>query len=384
MTKPDNTTHDAYLYAGIRTPFGRLNGRLSDLDAVQLGTQTLAELGRRHPVAAEADAALFSCVVQAGLGPNSARIVMHGSGLGNEIPASVHNMACPAGIDTMVDATRRIRSQEGSLYVVGAFESSSTGPMLTFGDGRSVSALEHEALTCGIGGESMTALSDRKGAELGISRERQDEWSLRSHQLAAAADFVSTGEVHGFEHDGSTYWQDEGIRSNSSFEALAALPPLVPRGTITAGNASQIADGAAMGLVGSIDIGKTTGMEPLARIVDWGYAAGTDNTLHPQPGKSVQALLNKTGLTPSDIDLWEINEAFASVVLATIDDLKIPADTVNPNGGAIAIGHPNSTTAFRQVLTLAHELRRRELRRGIATLCGAGGQGIALLIENDH
>ncbi|KAA0024899.1 thiolase family protein [Antrihabitans cavernicola] len=378
------TTNSAYLYAGLRTPFGRLNGHLSQYDAVELGTRTLAELGRRHPVAAEADGALFSCVVQAGLGPNPARTVMHRSGVGSEIPASVNNMACIAGIDTMVDATRRIASQEGSLYIVGAFESSSNGPALTFGDGHQESALQHEALTCAISGESFVAISDRQGAELGISRARQDQWAVRSHDLAGRADFATTGEVYGLESDGTVHWKDEGIRAGSTYERLAALPPLVTGGTITAANASQIADGSAMGLVGSVDVAESHGLDPLARIVGWAYSAGPDNTLHRQPAKSIDALLTKTGHTVRDIDLWEINEAFASVVLATIDDLKIPEEAVNPNGGGIAIGHPNSTTAFRQVLTLAHELRRRDLRRGIATLCGGGGQGIALLIENAH
>jgi acetyl-CoA C-acetyltransferase len=376
------TSRDAYLLAGARTPFGRLDGRLADFSALELGTLALAELGRRHPFASHADGAILGMVMQAGSGASPARTMMFRSGIGDLIPSNLLNSACPAGIDCVVDASRRIERSEGSLYIVGGVDSSSRTPLLQIDGSEPVRGVNH-ALTCSISGETMAALSERKNRDLRISRQAQDEWALLSQRRAAAADFLSSGELFTVQSQGSTLDRDEGIRPSTSREKLAALPPLFGEGgTITAGNASQIADGAAVGLVGSLDVAQRTGTEPLARIVDWGYSAGPGNSLHLQPAQASRALLDRVCLRVADIDLWEINEAFAGVVLATLSELRLPGDLVNPNGGAIALGHPNSATAFRLVLTLAHELKRRCLRRGIATLCGAGGQGIALLIEN--
>lgn len=378
------SSHHAYLLAGTRTPFGRLNGRLSEFSALDLGTMALGELQRRHPVVSESDGAILAMVMQAGQSANPARTMMYRSGIGHHIPASTLNAACPAGIDCVVDATRRIERGEGALYIVGGIDSSSRTPVLQIDGAEPVSNLTH-SLTCAISGLSFAGLSDRSSTELGISRKAQDEWALLSQQRATAADFMCTGELFTVQSQGSAFNRDEGIRPSTSIEKLSALAPVVDEdGTVTAGNAPQIADGAAVGLIGSLEIAEKTHTEPLARIVDWGYSAGTDGALHLQPAQASRALLARARLKASDIDLWEINEAFAGVVLASVADLRIPGDIVNPNGGAIALGHPNSATAFRLVLTLAHELRRRNLRRGIATLCGAGGQGIALLIENER
>lgn len=376
--------HHAYLLAGTRTPFGRLNGRLSEFSGLDLGTMALGELKRRHPVASESNGAILAMVMQTGQSANPARTMMYRSGIGNHIPASTLNSACPAGIDCVVDATRRIERGEGALYIVGGIDSSSRTPVLQIDGDEPISNLYH-TLTCAISGLNFAGLADRTNTELRISRKEQDQWALLSQQRAATADFMTSGEIFTVQSQGSAFSRDEGIRPSSSIEKLSALEPVAnENGTVTAGNAPQISDGAAVGMIGSLKMAEKMHTEPLARIVDWGYSAGPDGNLHLQPAHASRALLARAKLKAADIDLWEINEAFAGVVLASMADLKIPGDIVNPNGGAIALGHPNSATAFRLVLTLAHELRRRNLRRGIATLCGAGGQGIALLIENQR
>lgn len=374
---------NAYLIAGVRTPFGRLNGRLSEYSGLDLGVLALGELARRWPLSSEADGSILAMVMQAGQTANPARAMMYRSGLAH-IPATTLNAACPAGIDCVVDATRRVERSEGSLYLVGGVDSNSRAPTLQSGVAKPVGGVDH-SLTCAISGLSMAALADQTNAELGIDRDAQDRWALLSQERAAAADFMATGELFAIRSKGMDFSRDEGIRPQSNLAKLSGLAPVVgATGSVTAGNASQIADGAAVGLVGSRSAANKMGAEPLARIVDWGYSAGVDGALHLQPAMASRALLTRARLKPADIDLWEINEAFAGVVLASMGDLNIPPELVNPNGGAIALGHPNSATAFRLVLTLAHELKRRGLRRGIATLCGAGGQGIALLIENER
>lgn len=376
-------THAAYLLAGVRTPFGRLNGRLAEFTGLDLGTAAISELARRHSGVSQSDGAILAMVLQAGQTANPARTIMHRSGF-SHVPATTLNAACPAGIDGVVDATRRVERGEGALYVVGGVESNSGTPMLHRTGAAALSGVEH-SLTCGVSGLHFTVLADRSNAELGITRDAQDGWACLSQTRALAADFAATGELFTVRSQGSDFGRDEGIRATTTLAKLSALTPVTgEHGSVTAGNASQIADGASVGLVGSLHAAEKMQLEPLGRIVDWGYSAGRDGSLHLQPAHASRALLARAGLRASDIDLWEINEAFAGVVLASMADLGIPADIVNPNGGAIALGHPNSATGFRLVLTLAHELRRRKLRRGIATLCGAGGQGIALLIENER
>lgn len=373
----------AYLIAGVRTPFGRLNGRLSEFSGLDLGIMAIKELMRRYDITTQSDGAILAMVMQAGQTANPARAIMHRCGIGH-IPATTLNAACPAGIDCVVDAARRVELGEGTLYLVGGVDSNSGAPTLQGRGAEPVSGVDH-SLTCAVSSLSMAALADLTNAELGIGRDAQDRWALLSQTRASAADFAKTGELFPVISQGAEFSRDEGIRPASSLAKLAALEPVVGnKGSVTAGNASQIADGASVGLVGSMQVAERIEAEPLARIVSWGYSAGPDGALHLQPAQASRALLARAGLKTSDIDLWEINEAFAGVVLASMADLNIPADIVNPNGGAIALGHPNSATAFRLVLTLAHELRRRGLRRGIATLCGAGGQGIALLIENQR
>lgn len=373
----------SYLYAGVRTPFGKYGGKLADRTAVQLAGVAIRELRRRHPAVAQPDGIIMGMTVQAGAGGNPARLAARYAGLDLSIPAITLNNACLSGIDCMVDASRRIAGGEGRAYLVGGLASSSRSPYFSNGGKEPTTAQYIDGLICAIGGEHVGVFSDRRNRELGISRERQDDWSYESHLRAARANFLKSGEMFPLITEHGEITVDESIRPNASLDALRKLKPaFVDGGTITAGNAPSLSDGAAVGIVGDFEFAEVIGRRPLARIVDWAYSAGPDWTLHNQPGDATRNLLTKQHLRTSDIDLYEINEAFAGVVLAAVDDLKLSSDIVNPNGGAIAIGHPDAATAFRQVLTLAIELNRRNLKRGIATLCGAGGQGIAILIES--
>ncbi|GLC94276.1 putative acetyl-CoA acetyltransferase FadA [Cupriavidus sp. TA19] len=375
----------AYIYGGVRTPYGKYRGRLSSISAVDLGAFALKHLAARFPdIMGSADGLLMGMNIQAGYGTNPARTAGHRAGLPLTLPSITLNNACLAGIDCAVDATRRVRSGEGRVYVVGGMHSSSRAPTLEGVDQARTLAIHTDGVICPISNTHVGELSDHKNAELGISRQRQDEWALESHRKAVRAQFVEWGEIEPIAVDGEEMRVDESIRRNTSLEALAGLSPVFTQdGTITAGNAPPLADGAAAAIIANAEFADIARQKPLARIVDWSYSAGPDWTLHNQPADATRRVLAKQGLSPSDIDLYEINEAFAGVVLAALDALRIPPEIVNVNGGSIAIGHPDTATATRQLLTLARELKRRNLRRGIATLCGGGGQGIAILVERD-
>jgi acetyl-CoA C-acetyltransferase len=325
-------------------------------------------------------------VVQAGLGQNPARTAAFRGGIGLHVPATTLNNVCLAGLDSVCDASRRVAGAEGQVFLVGGFDSMSRHvPIRTEPGGEPVNAVDLDGLTCSIGGGGMGLLSDRTNAELGIDREAQDSWALGSHQRAAKAPFLETGEVMSLTVDGRAMSTDEGVRFDSSVEALARLRPVfMADGTITAGNAAQMTDGASAGVVGTFATAERLGLEPLGRIAGWAYTAGPDTSLHLKPAQAISDVLARCGLGLADIDLFEINEAFAGVVVASCRKLGLPGDVVNVNGGAIALGHPLGGTGFRLLHTLALELRRRGLRRGIAALCGGGGQGLAVLIERER
>lgn len=378
-----SSDNQAYIYGGVRTPYGKYRGKLSSISAIDLGALALRNLCERFPVIhSVASGLLMGMNIQAGYGTNPARTAGYRAGLPLTLPSITLNSACLAGIDCAVDATRRIRSREGAVYVVGGMHSSSRAPTLESVNQERSLAIHTDGVICPLSHMHVGVISDVKNSELGISRDRQDQWALESHIKAQQAKFVEWGEVEPINLDGVKIFKDEGIRANPSREALNSLKPAFTNdGTITAGNAPNLSDGAAALIVADLKFADLIGQEPLARIVDWGYSAGPDSSLHNQPEDATRRLLKKQELSPSDIDLYEINEAFAGVVIAAIDGLGIPSDRVNPNGGSIAIGHPDTATAARQLLTLARELKRKNLRRGIATLCGGGGQGIAILIE---
>ncbi|MBV9672259.1 MAG: thiolase family protein [Verrucomicrobia bacterium] len=378
-----------YLLDGVRTPFGKYRGALASLNSLELGQRVITEMLARHLAASRPDAAIFGIVVQAGLGQNPTRIASVRGGVDPTTPAHTLNSVCLASLDAICDATRRIKVGEGSCYLVGGFDSMTRAASLLPSefdppDVKTRSALYSDGLSCALSGCSMGLLSEQCNRELGIGREEQDKWAVMSQQRAArSARVLEKQELIAVRCTAGLVSSDEGIRPDSTLDKLSALKPaFCEDGTITAANASQMSDGASAGIVVSEEALDRFGTMPLARIVDWGLVAGPDATLHLKPAAAVRVVLEKQKLRVSDIDLYEINEAFAGVAIASTRDLGLSPDVVNVNGGAIAIGHPLGASGFRLLLTLALELKRRHARHGIASLCGGGGQGLAVLIEN--
>lgn len=373
---------------GTRTPFAKWKGSLASYSSKQLGVHALSNLVERYPEIQHADGVLLAQVIQGGSGQNVARQVAISAGVSPSTPAITLNNVCLGGIASIADAARRIRLKEGQLYIVGGMDSMTNAPFTvnlraghSFGDTTLTDTLERDGLWCAISDQSMGALTDTYNKKFSISRQEQDEWAYLSHQRAKAAQ-----EDGKFQNEISpipdVLIEDNGIRPDTSVEKLSQLKPAFdPNGTITAGNASQMTDGASIGIVTTLEKAQQWQQQPLAHIVDWAETAGPDTSLHTKPSDAIRKILEKQQLSIEDIDLFEINEAFASVVIASMNDLNLDPEKVNVNGGAIALGHPLGGTGFRLVLTLAHELRRRGGGKGIATLCGGGGQGMAILID---
>ncbi|GAA0908198.1 acetyl-CoA C-acyltransferase [Pseudonocardia zijingensis] len=372
------------LLTGARTPVGRFGGALRGVDAVDLGAHAVrAALERAgDPVP---DQVLLGNVVQAGNGQNPARVAATRAGVPTTVPGMTLNNVCLAGLTATGLAATLVRAGELDVGVVGGFESMSRAlhgvqvrAASRVGDGAMVDLLVRDGLWCALSEQGMGEMSDVASAQLGIGRAEQDAFALASHQRAAAAADRRAAEIAPLpELD-----RDEGVRPGTTLDALAALrPAFTPDGTLTAGNSSQMSDAGSAGVVTSAARAAALGVEPLAEIVGHATVAGPDPTLHLKPAAATRVLLERHGLTPADVDLWEINEAFGAVVLASMRELGIDHDRVNVRGGAIAIGHPLGGTGFRLVLTLAHEMRTRGAALGVAAICGGGGQGAALLLR---
>ena len=330
-------------------------------------------------------------VLQAANGQNPSRRAAVLGGAAREVPGITLNDVCLASMSSAALGAGMIRAGEAACVLVGGFDSMTGAPHAVHmrggdaaGDRRLIDVMQHDGLWCGIAGSGMGELSDEENARLGIDRARQDAFALESHRRAAAArDSGRLGdEIAPMELNGGELRHDEGIRADTSAERLAALPPaFTAAGTITAGNASQLSDAAAAGLVASLHTAREAGLRPLVEIVGRAVVAGPDSTLHLRPAEAAGKLLAAHPLSAADIDLWEINEAFAGVALASIDALGVDPARVNVNGGAIAVGHPLAASGFRLLLTLAIELQQRGAAHGIAAMCGGGGQGEAILLR---
>jgi acetyl-CoA C-acetyltransferase len=372
------------LLSAARTPVGRFAGALRGTDAVDLGAHAvrgaLARAGDPVP-----DQILLGNVVQAGNGQNPARVAAVRGGVPTTVPGTTLNNVCLAGMTAAGMAATLVRAGEIDVGLVGGFESMSRAlhgvqvrGATKVGDGAMVDLLVRDGLWCALSEQGMGEMSDAATAQLGISRADQDAFALASHQRAAAAADRLAEEIvalPGLDHD-------EGVRPDSTLDRLASLrPAFTPDGTLTAGNSSQMSDAGSAGVVTSAGRAAALGVEPLAEIAGYTAVAGPDPTLHLKPAVAARDLLKRHGLSPGDVDLWEINEAFGAVVLATMRDLEIDHDRVNVNGGAIAVGHPLGGSGFRLVMTLAYEMRRRGAELGVAAICGGGGQGGALLLR---
>jgi acetyl-CoA C-acetyltransferase len=346
---------------------------------------------------AQFDEIIFGHVLQAGEGQITSRQAAVQGGLPMGIPSLTVNKVCLSGMSAIGLADRAIRLGDSRFVLAGGMESMSNAPHVLrelrwgarMGNAEMVDVMQHDGLFCAFDQCTMGESSDLKNQRLGIGRQEQDEWAARSHQLAEAA--TASGQfateivpvaVPQRKGDTIEVAADEGIRPGSTAEAMASLRPAFSAGgTITAGNASQISDGAAAVVVSDREAAEAAGAPVLAEILAYGQIGGVDATLHERPAEALLVALKKAGLEPADMDLVEINEAFAAVSLWSAQMLDIPESKVNVNGGAVALGHPLGATGARIVVTLINALRHRGGGVGAAALCGGGGQGDALVVR---
>jgi acetyl-CoA C-acetyltransferase len=385
------------IVGGARTPMGRLLGNLKDFPATALGGFAIKAALERSGVAPEqVQYVIMGQVLQAGAGQIPARQAAANAGIPMTVPALTINKVCLSGLDAIALADQLIRAGEFDIVVAGGMESMTNAPHLLVGQRQGykygdVVIKDHMALDgltdawdCCSMGES----TERHGARHGISREDQDAFSAASHQRAAAAqkngvfaEEIAPVQVPQRRGEPVVVADDEGIRPDTTAESLAKLRPAFTKdGTITAGSSSPISDGAAAVVVMSRAKAEELGLSWLAEIRAHGNVAGPDNSLHAQPANAIEHALTKAGLAVADLDLIEINEAFAQVGILSTRQLGVSSDIVNVNGGAIALGHPIGMSGARLVLSLAMELKRRGGGTGAAALCGGGGQGDALII----
>jgi acetyl-CoA C-acetyltransferase len=387
------------IVAGARTPVGRLLGALQSFSASDLGGLAIkAALEKSGVSGDQVDYVIMGQVLQAGGGQNPARPAATKGGIPMSVPALTINKVCLSGIDAIALADQLIRAGEYEIVVAGGMESMTNAPHLLeksregfkYGDVTMRDHMAYDGLWDTFTDQPMGALTEQRNAERdSLSRDAQDAFSAQSHQRAAQAwknglldDEVVPVEIPQRKGDPIVVSADEGVRADTTAESLARLRPAFSKsGTITAGSASQISDGAAAVVVMSKQKATELGLDYLAEIGAHGVVAGPDSTLQEQPAQAIKVACAKEGISVSDIDLFEINEAFASVALVSMDSLGVSDDVVNVNGGAISIGHPIGMSGARITLALAHELKRRGGGTGAAALCGGGGQGDALIVK---
>ncbi len=386
------------IVGGARTPIGKLSGTLKIFPAVDLGGFAIkAALAKAGVTGDQVDYVIMGHVIQAGAGQMTARQAAVRGGIPMDVPSLTVNKVCLSGLDAIALADQLIRAGEFDVVVAGGMESMTNGPYLLpgarqgyrYGNSEILDATAHDALYCAIDLVGMGQATEGYNAKLGITREEQDLFSVESHLRAAAAaknglfdDEIVGVEVPQRRGDPVTVSTDEGVRADIDHQTLSTLrPAFAADGTITAGSSSQISDGGAAVVVMSRVKADELGLEVLAEIGAHGVVAGPDASLQSQPSNAITKALRREGLSASDVDLFEINEAFASVAIQSMRDLGVTSENVNVNGGAISMGHPVGMSGARLILHLALELKRRGGGLGAAGLCGGGGQGDALLIR---
>ncbi|NDK32091.1 acetyl-CoA C-acetyltransferase [Nesterenkonia haasae] len=390
---------ETVIIAGARTPMGKLLGGLSSQSAAQLGAVAIrGALDRAKVDAAAVDYVIMGQVIQAGAGQNPARTAALGAGIPPAVPSITVNKVCLSGLNAVATADQMIRAGECEVVVAGGMESMSQAPHLMFqsrtgikyGDGAIVDSMAHDALFDQATQQAMGALTESCNTDdVQVSRQEQDAVSATSHQRAARAaqngvfaEEIVPVSIPQRKGDDVLVEADEGIRPDVTPEALGALRPAFNKeGTITAGSASQISDGACAMVVMSKKKAQELGLSWIAEIGAHGMVAGPDSSLQLQPARAIEAACSKAGIDAKDLDLMEINEAFAAVSVASMRQLGVSEDKVNVNGGAIALGHPVGMSGARLLLHLALELGRRGGGTGAAALCGGGGQGDALILH---
>ena len=386
------------LLSGARTPIGKLSGSLSGFSAAALGGIAITGALERAKIDPhQVDYVIMGQVLQAGTGQVTARQAAVAAGIPMSTPAITINKVCLSGLNAIYLAAQMIEAGDAQVVVAGGMESMTNAPYLIpkgrggyrYGNSEILDVIQHDGLFCALEKELMGEGTERYAASASIDRDIQDELAADSHARAGAA--ISAGTlseeiapvlIPQRKGDPISFEVDEGVRSGTDAAGLAKLrPAFTESGNITAGNASQISDGGSAIVVVSRTFAESHGVDPLANIISYGQVAGPDTSLLTQPSRAINQSLDAAGMSLSDIDLFEINEAFAAVSAASMKDLGLSNEVVNVNGGAIALGHPIGMSGNRLALTLAYELQRRGGGIGAAALCGGGGQGDALLIK---
>ncbi|MDX2398224.1 acetyl-CoA C-acetyltransferase [Microbacterium algeriense] len=391
------TENDVVIVAAARTPQGRLKGQLAAFTAPQLGSFAIRGALEQAAIDPETiDAVIVGQVLAAGSGQNAARQAAIGAGIGWDVPAHSVNKVCLSGLTAIIDAARMIRTGDAEVVVAAGMESMTRAPHLLMGSREgwtygSVEVLDHMAydgLTDAYDRESMGASTERHNARYELTREAQDRVAALSHQRAAAAQEagvfdaeIVAVDVPQRRGEPVRVTKDEGVRPETTVETLAGLrPAFAEGGSITAGNSSQISDGASAVVVTTRGIAEAKGWPVLVTVGASGQTAGPDNSLQAQPARAIERACEKQGISPSDLDLVEINEAFGAVVARSEVELGLDDEIVNIHGGGIAIGHPIGASGNRLVVHIAHELVRRGSGTAAVGLCGGGGQGEALIL----
>ena len=383
------------IIAARRTPVGRFLGGLSRVQATKLGSFAVGAVMQDSGIDPQhIDECIMGCVLQAGLGQNPARQAGLGAELPDTLSAVTVNKVCGSGLQSVMQAAQSIKAGENNIVVAGGMENMSMAPHLAyvrsgvkFGDAAMVDHMQLDGLTCPFEGWGMGNAAEWIAETYSISRDAQDELAANSHARAAAATSEGWFADEIIPLDAKQIKQredvvhDEGVRGDSTTESLGKLrPAFAKEGTVTAGNASQISDGAAAVIVASPG---TPSSEPLARIVDYNTYGVEPKKIFTAPGLGVEILLSRNNLKPKDIDIFELNEAFAVQALQNIDHLGIDLDRVNIGGGAIAIGHPIGASGTRVLVSLLHHMKRTGAKRGIVSLCLGGGNAVSMLLERD-
>lgn len=392
---------DAVIVSGARTPIGKFLGALSDLSAVGLGRAAArAAIERAGIDPSLIEEVIMGNVVQAGNGQNPARQVALGAGIPNQVAALTINKVCGSGLKAVMLASQAIRLGEIECAVAGGMESMTNAPYLLkkarqgyrLGDGQLIDAMIHDGLWCAFDNWHMGCTAELVAELYGISRQEQDQYALGSHQRAISAikegrfdEEIVPIEVERKGGGSVLVSRDEGPREDTSLESLARLKPAFKAdGTVTAGNASQISDGAAAVVMTSAELARRLGLRPLARIVAQATSGVEPKMVMMAPVAAIRKALERARWDLADVDLIEINEAFAVQIVAIMRELGLDRDRLNVNGGAVALGHPIGASGARILVTLLHEMKRRGARRGLAALCLGGGNAVAVAVQSEQ
>ncbi len=386
------------ILAGARTPIGKLSGALSSFSGSDLGGIAISGALDRAGLSPDmVDYVIMGQVLQAGTGQVTARQAACSAEIPMSTPAITINKVCLSGLNAIYLAAQMIENGDAEIVVAGGMESMTNAPYLVpkarggykYGNAEMMDVIQHDGLFCALEKELMGEGTERYAASVDIARESQDIIAQKSHERASSAiengnlsEEIIQVEIPQRRGEPIVFEHDEGVRPGTDLAGLQRLRPAFSEsGNITAGNASQISDGGSAVVVTSRDVANRLSAQPLAELVSYGQVAGPDTSLLTQPSRAISDALAKGQLTLSDIDLFEINEAFAAVSVASMSDLGIDDSAVNVNGGAIALGHPIGMSGNRLALTLAYQLRRQGGGMGVAALCGGGGQGDALILK---